>query len=614
VFTANPLAEHWDGTNWSIVAVPSPNDAIEAELLGVSCPSATTCFAAGDYESPANGGALLEQWDGTSWAIVGGADSPQAVSAHVHLRVHRSAGFDVRHPVGSDTDLADAPIGVGPISGFGTTPGLEAVSCSSATSCFAVGVSFVGALAERWDGTQWTIVDTPTPHDSVGADLAGVSCVNSTDCSAVGSSQVATTSGDVIEIAPVPLAEHWNGTSWTVEAQPSGAPISPLTGVSCPSSTSCAAVGDTASIQQWNGKSWSIAPFGNKSSESELVSVSCSSATSCFAVGGSASNTQANGLVERWNGTRWSVVPTPNLNGSFYAELSGVSCSSDANCLAVGSVLSPTGADGLVERWNGTRWSIITPPNPTGVQFVQFSAVSCSTATTCFAVGSDENETSEQALVERWNGTRWSITPSPLPAGVQDTQLNGVSCQSATDCTAVGSGEALAGSRSPGVRTFVERWNGTSWAAAASADPTGVPLAALVGVSCSSSTNCVAVGVDASSETAPSKPFAEDWNGTTWTLAAVPNPNGATNTELVSVSCRSSNSCYAVGAYATATASNTLVEHWNGTSWSLVDDPNPPGARAALLNGVSCPSPTSCTAVGSYSAHDSTFTLAELGS
>ncbi len=197
---------------------------------------------------------------------------------------------------------------------------------------------------------------------------------------------------------------------------------------------------------------------------------------------------------------------------------------------------------------------------------------------------------------------------------MQDTQLNGVSCHSATDCTAVGSGEALAGSRSPGVRAFIERWNGTSWAAATSANPTGVPLAALVGVSCSSSTNCVAVGVDASSETAATKPFAEDWNGNIWTLAAVPNPNGATNTELVSVSCRSSNSCYAVGGYSTSTASNTLVEHWSGTSWSLVADPNPHGANGASLGGVSCPSPTSCSAVGSYSAHDSTFTLAELGS
>ncbi len=326
VFTASPLVEHWDGTDWSMIAVPSPNDAIEAELLGVSCPSATTCFAAGDYESPASGGALLEQWDGTSWSIVEGSDSTQAVSAHAHLRVRRSVGFDAGHPVGSDTDHdADATIGIGPIFGFETTPGLEAVSCSSATSCFAVGVSFVGALAERWDGTHWTIVDTPTPHDSVGADLAGVSCANSTDCSAVGASQVATVSGDVTEISSVPLAEHWNGTSWTVEAEPSGAAVNTLTDVSCPTSTSCAAVGDTASIQQWNGTSWSIAPMSNKSSESQLVSVSCPSADICFAVGGSSSsNTQSNGLVERWNGTRWSVVPSPNLTGSFYAELSGV--------------------------------------------------------------------------------------------------------------------------------------------------------------------------------------------------------------------------------------------------------------------------------------------------
>jgi hypothetical protein len=615
VFTASPIAEHWDGTSWSLQSVPSPNDSIETELVGVSCPTATTCFAAGGYEAAASGGAILEQWNGTDWSIVASADSANAVTSRARVRVRHTTDFArVRRVVSDASPYAGVPVGIG-IFGFATTPGLDSVSCVSVTSCVAVGASFAGALVERWDGTSWTVVDSPTPAGSVGASLDGVSCASATDCSAVGASQVATVLGNITEVGPAPLAEHWNGISWSVEAEPTGAPFSSLAGISCPSSTSCAAVGDSASVQQWDGKKWSMSPLSAKSSESEFTSVSCLSATDCFAVGNYlSSNTQGNTLVERWNGTTWTVVPSPKLTGPGDALLGGVSCSTPTNCMAIGSMISIVAASGLVERWDGTRWQILNPPSPPGAQFVQWAGVSCSSPTSCFAVGEYATQTAQQALVERWNGGQWSIVPSPIPADAQATQLNGVSCLSATDCTAVGSALALNGSRSPGVRAFVEHWDGVSWTAATGANPTGVPLAALTEVSCSSSTSCVAVGVDASSLTATNTSWAEYWNGQTWTFAATASPSGATGTELVDLACRSSNSCYAVGSASTSTATNTLVEHWNSTRWTLVAAPNPTGANAASLSGVSCPTATNCVAVGSYSAHDSFFTLAELGS
>ena len=90
---------------------------------------------------------------------------------------------------------------------------------------------------------------------------------------------------------------------------------------------------------------------------------------------------------------------------------------------------------------DGTSWSIVASPNaanPTGTANGYLGAVSCPTATTCFAVGyANVNET-WRTLIEQWNGTAWSIVTSPNPSGAASTQLAGVSCVSAASCFAVG--------------------------------------------------------------------------------------------------------------------------------------------------------------------------------
>ena len=68
----------------------------------------------------------------------------------------------------------------------------------------------------------------------------------------------------------------------------------------------------------------------------------------------------------------------------------------------------------LVERWNGTSWSIVTSPNPSGATFAVLSGVSCPSTTSCYAVG---ESALDKTLVEHWNGTSWSIVASPNPSG-----------------------------------------------------------------------------------------------------------------------------------------------------------------------------------------------------
>ena len=231
--------------------------------------------------------------------------------------------------------------------------------------------------------------------------------------------------------------------------------------VSCTSSTNCVAVGaynNSSSVEQtlaetWNGTSWSIVSSPNEGSgQNALTDVSCTSSTICVAVGfyvNSSSVQQT--LAETWNGTSWSTVSSPN-EGSGPNELDGVSCTSSTNCVAVGFytaviVVNPdfppiNVIQTLVETWNGTSWSIISSPNAGSDELNQLLGVSCSSSTSCVAVGFWAVGTT-QTLIEAWNGTSWSLTPSPSFQGNYDT-LSDVSCTSSTICVAVGYDETSA--------------------------------------------------------------------------------------------------------------------------------------------------------------------------
>ncbi|MDP9334202.1 MAG: hypothetical protein M3Q30_12970 [Actinomycetota bacterium] len=90
----------------------------------------------------------------------------------------------------------------------------------------------------------------------------------------------------------------------------------------------------------------------------------------------------------------------------------------------------------LVEQWDGKNWSVTASANLPGTINL-LSGVSCTSAAACVAVGTHYQNIS-QTLVERWDGTNWSAVPSPsqVPLG---NYLNGVSCVSASSCVAVGS-------------------------------------------------------------------------------------------------------------------------------------------------------------------------------
>ena len=252
----------------------------------------------------------------------------------------------------------------------------------------------------------------------------------------------------------------------------------------------------------------------------------------------------------------------------------------------------------LVETWNGTSWSITPSPDPNQGSNAGLGCVSCTSSTNCVAVGAYNNSSSvEQTLAETWNGTSWSIVSSPNEGSGQNARTD-VSCTSSTICVAVG----FYVNSSSVQQTLAETWNGTSWSTVSSPNEGSGPNE-LDGVSCTSSTNCVAVGFyTAVIVVNPDFPpinviqtLVETWNGTSWSIISSPNAEAKLD-QLLGVSCSSSTSCVAVGFWAVGTT-QTLIEAWNGTSWSLTPSPGFQG-NYDTLSDVSCTSSTICVAVG----------------
>jgi hypothetical protein len=327
----------------------------------------------------------------------------------------------------------------------------SAVSCTSSRACTAVGsraasLSSPGfTLAQRWNGKSWRIQRTILPSGAVSSTFTGVSCASATACTAVGA-----TIGKATRRS-VNLAEVWNGASWRVQAipTPKGSTGSSLFAVSCTAPNACTAVGDydaaggrvLAMAERWNGSAWRLQPISRPAKVTQLFGVSCPAVQACTAVGYQNSGTgDAQPLAEAWNGTTWRVQAVPLPHAAPGGAFSAVSCTSPGACTATGTnfgVRHPT----LAERWNGTRWRVQATPNPanftTSRQQVALNGVSCTTATACTATGQYAPGGNAAYFLEAWNGRSWRLVPAPHPAGFAQGALNGISC-APTRCTAVG--------------------------------------------------------------------------------------------------------------------------------------------------------------------------------
>jgi hypothetical protein len=266
------------------------------------------------------------------------------------------------------------------------------------------------ALVEHWDGTAWEMVPTPI----VGTKdnyLYGIAALSSDDVWAVGSV--------VHRAAVVTLAMHWDGVQWTVTPTPNrGTVHSALVAVSGTAGDDVWAVGSTfigdryhSLVQHWDGSTWSITPSASSPRGTYLTAVRATpSATWSVAYTGSSPRT----VVERKAGERWPMVPSENVPGA-NNFLYGVASAGSEDAWAVGhwDTSEDPRATTLIQRWDGSAWRIVPSPDPepNGNDLRGVAALS---PTEAWAVGfSLDPSHAPKTLVERWDGTSWTVFPSP---------------------------------------------------------------------------------------------------------------------------------------------------------------------------------------------------------
>jgi hypothetical protein len=320
-----------------------------------------------------------------------------------------------------------------------TNQAFGAVSCASSSACLTLAINDFprgfGEFAETWNESRWTV--RTVPDGKTTYDLQGVKCRSAQWCVAVGT----TASGNNF----VPAADHWNGSAWTQARPPApaGATNSDLAAVACSGTTACTAIGESAKgkgaptplAERWNGSAWKVQPVPAPPGGGLLQAVACPAAHACRAVG-----SDNKGLFSAvWNGSSWVIRPVPVPAGGSSAGLTGVSCTAADFCEAVGSYQKAGTFRSLAEVWNGSRWRPQAPPTVSGAMSSQLNAVSCVSATDCEAAGDARTTATLQVgVLEKWNGARWSMQEKVLPAGDTSARLSGISCSTGPVCEAVG--------------------------------------------------------------------------------------------------------------------------------------------------------------------------------
>lgn len=359
-----------------------------------------------------------------------------------------------------------------------------------------------------------------------------------------------------------------------------------------------------SATQAASAQSWSIeaSPSVPGATATQLSAVSCPSASFCVAAGSYGTSGGGGGVfAELWNGVSWSVQKLPVPTGSSFPAITGVSCPSASFCLAIGWATSFSQVQGsvtspLVEMWNGNTWTAHTIPTLPEAANMSLDAVACLSSSFCEAVGSYEpntnqgQQTPELPLAEQWNGAAWTPQTSFVPTPASQAQLSSVSCTSQTECTAVGiqnSTPAEPPTTMGTGSTYAARWNGAVWTSEPTTDPPDATLAQLLGVSCVPDAGCSAVGSASGGSSGPA--VADAWNGVAWALELTPQIG-----PLNGVSCAQAHSCVAVGG-----APATILQ-WDGKAWSSLSFPVVSGSTGQLFTGISCPKRTDCTAVGYY--------------
>lgn len=326
--------------------------------------------------------------------------------------------------LGGTPSRAQVGPGCGPSWSIVSSPPAKNVNGFAAASqddVWAVGINFGSpeqAFTEHWNGTTWSVV--PSLNVGTGDNAFNrVALDSGTSGWAVGYFA----EGDNSETSGwQTLVERWNGAGWSVVSSPNPTPGSnSLTGVAALSSSDAWAVGyhktDTERqtlIQRWNGIGWSVVSSPNPGVVSNgLTALTAVSSTDVWAAGYQSDGTGYRTLVEHWDGTAWGVIPGANA-GSGDNVLMGIAAVSPTDVWAVGYLNAGSEIRTLIEHWDGSTWNVVPSPNG-GFGLDVLLGVSAGSAMDVWAVGFsyDPVEGAFGTLTQHWDGSGWSIVPSP---------------------------------------------------------------------------------------------------------------------------------------------------------------------------------------------------------
>jgi hypothetical protein len=361
---------------------------------------------------------------------------------------------------GSGWRISELPLPANAATKYGT---IDAVSCRTAAQCVAVGayqypVDPSAGLIESWSGNSWSASQAPLAPGATATTRVALDAIS---CPARTTFCVAGGSGGVLGQSALLLTE--SGGTWT-------AAIAPVPGA------------DPAATDSWIG------------------GISCVSATWCMADGFASIGNRVPGLLLHLSGKRWTAmraVPVPPGGGTT-PSLGGVSCTSRHFCIAAGNYQKRPGEIvPMALTWNGRRWTARRLPLPRTATplTTEISAVVCRSRKLCVAVGASTANAAnvgQVGLIELWNGSKWTAPVAPLPKGQRsvETLLTGIACPTAKSCTAIGDYTNLTN-----VTTgFALTWSHGKWTATNAPAPNefGLVSGQPTGISCPSATFCVA--------------------------------------------------------------------------------------------------------------------------
>jgi hypothetical protein len=299
-----------------------------------------------------------------------------------------------------------------------TSPDLTSVTAVNATDAWAVGYADVGTtffqavpLAEHFDGTRWSVIPTAPVPSGDDVRLFGVAFSSVSDGWAVGADENLSTGNGTS------IIEHFNGTSWTRLPSPAGEPFrARLASVVALSATNAWAVGAGGSvplIEHWNGSTWSIVTGAR--SGARLFGITALSASNIWVVGETGTRA-VSPVIEHFDGTAWQVVAQPV--DTYDSYLASVSAAGPNDIWAIGGQIGGTSAPILIEHFDGTAWTEVSNPAlPPNVAYSGgLRAVTALGSGDVWVVGAAiANSSTTQTLALHFDGTSWQVVPSDNP-------------------------------------------------------------------------------------------------------------------------------------------------------------------------------------------------------